>query len=241
MLRADLGGAYLSVISSGRPHRVKPMAQLIGPATWYVSDGEFESYLGNDCQPVESGGLCESRNAALGDAFEVGVPCIQLSDDLKRIRFAEGGEGGFKVAVERMRCQLTQSRFFKLAGVAPTDNDFYYDAKKPVSHLGFIVGDMIMVLPTDLRFDENMYLKEDYDYTLQHVTTYGGVVRCNDLLFSFTHRTNSGGAVEHRTADREQEAIGYLKDKWGSFVRDNPRRENEILLRWPRAIKERVG
>jgi hypothetical protein len=45
------------------------------------------------------------------------------------------------------------------------------------------------------------------------------------------HRANPGGAVAVRTPEVEQEAIAYLRGKWGDWIKDNPRRPNEILLR----------
>ena len=75
-----------------------------------------------------------------------------------------------------------------------------------------------------------MTLKEDYDYTLQHIARFGGVVRSNDLLAEYKHYSNTGGAVDVRNSVNEQLNIAYLKSKWGDAIRDNPRRPNEILL-----------
>jgi hypothetical protein len=120
-----------------------------------------------------------------------------------------------------------------LAGVAPTSNPYFSDPNKRIVTHKFIVGDLIIVSPeTDLRFDENLKLKEDYDYTLQHLHRYGGAARVDSIMAMFKHRTNPGGAVAFRTAEREQEAISYLKAKWPGEIRDNPRRENEILMKW---------
>jgi len=127
---------------------------------------------------------------------------------------------------------LYAAKTFKsnLVGVAPTANAFYYNPEKPYKTNAFIVGDMILVMPCDLRFDTNMLLKEDYDYTLKHITKYGRVIRADNILAEFAHRTNRGGAVSYRTATLEQVCIAYLKKKWGKKIRDNPRRPNEILM-----------
>lgn len=97
------------------------------------------------------------------------------------------------------------------------------------------MGDFILVHPCKLFFDEQMKLKEDYDYTMAHIYEFGGVARCNAILAHFAHRSNAGGAVDFRTAEREQEAIAHLKKKWGAYIQDNPKRPNEILLKLPRA------
>ena len=87
---------------------------------------------------------------------------------------------------------------------------------------------------TALRFDKSMRLKEDYDYTLQHLAANGRVARLDWILPEYQHYTNEGGAVAYRSPDEEQKAIAHLKEKWGPVIADNPKRPNEILLKWDR-------
>lgn len=237
---------FVSVISARRPNAVKLMTDLIGPATWFVDDTSMAEYAREFGVHSLSGayvvadGLCEARNAAIECAFNRNdyAYCLQLSDDLKKIEepvwSAEKQKHiarplTFDAAIKRMINAL-QGTGAKLAGVAPTANPFYYN-KKPIHPRAFIVGDMMLIAPpSPLRFDESMRLKEDYDHTLQHLEKYGRVARCDDVLATFQHKTNKGGAVSYRTLEEEQKAITYLKQKWGARIRDNPKREGEILL-----------
>lgn len=240
---------FVSVISARRPSALKPMTDLIGRATWLVDDESLEAYMGElvrndlDAGVAIGGKLCRARNLALDMAFasQTGVLCLQLSDDLKKIEQPEWDETrkkyvakpmDFDTAVLTMIVAL-QSTGAKLAGVAPTSNPFYYRGK-PIHPRAFIVGDMILVGNTTLRFDEEMRLKEDYDYTLKHLDSYGRVARCDDVLATFQHRSNAGGAVAYRTPEEEQRAIEQLKKRWGRLIADNPKRPNEILLKLPR-------
>jgi len=207
---------------------------------WFVGEGEADAYRAAGAERVtESGGLCVSRNRALDDALAAGARLhLQLSDDLTRLGWAHGvtrpevesidvGE-----ACRRMAIAL-KSTGAALAGGSPTDNPYF--AKPGIGATNFIVGDMVLVRldgPRTPRWDVNLSLKEDYDYTLQHLTAYGKVARCNALLASFKHRTNVGGAVNYRTADLEQANIAYLIGKWPGSLRLNPKRPNELLLRW---------
>lgn len=230
-------GVYVSIISKARPKNVPKMAELVGDATWFVGEGEADVYREAGAPAVvESGGLCRSRNAGFGRAFELGLPCVQLSDDLRKLQFAmrignktTGVDAGFEEAVSAI-LEACRTSGAKLGGVAPTSNAFYYNTNRPVHHQAFIVGDFVVGLPCELRWDERMKLKEDYDLTLAHIHTYGCVARCNFVLATFLHRNNPGGAVDFRTPEREQEAIEFLKNKWPGMIRDNPRRPNEILL-----------
>lgn len=238
MIREDLGGVYLSVISCGRSGNVARQTEMTGPATWFVAPGDEPAYQAEVSRvggAVLLGGLlCEARNRALEEAFGLGLTCVQLSDDLRRVRRAVDRkateEVSFGWALAEVRRSMLETRA-RLGGVAPTTNAFYFNPAKPLTHRGFILGDWSVVDPCDLRWDEGLRLKEDYDFTLQHLRTFGVVARRNDILADFAHRSNAGGAVAFRTAEREQEAIRHLKAKWGQLIRDNPRRPNEILLR----------
>lgn len=240
MLNPNLN-AWIGIISHNRPNNVPEMERLVGPCTWYVGAGEAETYKAAGAgQIVESGALCRSRNAILDDAYDRNLTAIQISDDLKRLQLvAADGKPitvEFNFAMEALLNQLKLTPFF-LAGVAPTANAFYFNPKEEVSHKKFIVGDLIAVAPSSLRFDENMTLKEDYDYTAQHIQVHGGAVRCNFILATFQHRTNKGGACDVRSAALEQENILYLYRKWNNgsqIFRPNGRRPNEILMRWPK-------
>ena len=241
MQRPDLG-VYVAVISSGRPGNVPAMAALVGEATWFVGVGEAPAYRAAGAPGVvEAGALCRARNAALQAAWrgKAPLPCVQSSDDLRRVERAFAPPRGKCVAepstfAEAVNIIVARARNVgaKLAGVAPTSNPFYSRPEAPVRTAAFIVGDFCVVWPSVPRWDERLRLKEDYDFTLQHLAAYGRVARCDQVLVTFAHRTNAGGAVAVRTPQVEQQAIAYLRAKWGSdVVRDNPRRPNEILLR----------
>ena len=45
------------------------------------------------------------------------------------------------------------------------------------------------------RFDCEMTLKEDYDFTAQHLHTYGQIARLNRVFVKAKHYTNAGGAA----------------------------------------------
>lgn len=227
------------IISTGRPERVPLMQRLFShdqDIHWYVKDTDVRSYSMFGAKSVViAGGLCEGRNCALEDSARAGEACIQLSDDLSKIQWYDGKDKpkdiGLNDAIQRLLVGMEVNKAM-LGGVAPTANAFYYT--KPAHDRAFIVGDFIAVRPEaflkGVRFDTGLKLKEDYDYTLQHLQAFGKVYRENRILATFAHRTNSGGAVEYRTREREQEAIAYLKAKWGSLIKENPRRPDEILL-----------
>lgn len=224
-------------ISHGRHENLARLIKLFGTDNiiFFVKDQEdLEKYTyQNNCRAIISGGVIESRNAALQYCQKMGVICVQMSDDLKKIAVNDftgkrtGLEVTAKEAIEDIIIEFEKSEY-KLCGFPPTDNPFF--ALKPYELNKFIVGDFIIIKPNDIRFDTNINLKEDYDYTLQHIKKYGGCIRYAKYLNSFEHYVNKGGAVSHRTAIQEQNIIRYLMQKWGSCIRLNPKRQNEILF-----------
>lgn len=229
----------ICIISHLRPQNVTKMQALLFPSTchWYVGKGEKDSYTLAGAHTVsDSGGLCESRNAALFDADFYGKFCVQLSDDLKKMMWqpANGGllvEWDFGSILRRFSVGFHDDRGLHLQGIAPTSNPYFVHKKFTTD--GFIIGDCIAVRQhSGIRFDETLKLKEDYDFTIQHLEKYGRVLRHNDILCEFAHYTNAGGAVAVRTMEVEQASIKRLKEKWPLFIKDNPKRPNEILLRW---------
>jgi hypothetical protein len=208
-------------------------------AIWCVGYGEKDDYIKLGASYVEeTGGLVKSRNEAISMAHSKGQDCIMIDDDLDKIQCAVSNNNrhnqdmSFKQTLDIMyRASNDIGHRAFLIGVASTPNAFYFNPLKPYSFTHFIGGwFMIVRNGADLYFDKQFKLKEDYDYTLQHIQTYGLALRCNEILARFKHYGNKGGAVDYRNDDLEQDMIALLKQKWGPVIRDNPRRKNEILL-----------
>lgn len=231
----DNGTEYwLGIVSAKRPDNVNKIHERVGLGTWLVPTEEVSLYEEQGATVVDGGefpNLVATRNLALDLAFEQGLPCVQTDDDFVKIKRAYGKqrteEITFNDAVDLMIGRLQRAELF-YGAVAPTTNPFFVG--DITSKTGFCIASFCVTLPCGLRFDAKLTLKEDYDYTLQHIATFGGVVRSNDLLAEYKHYSNSGGAVAVRSTPNEQRNIAYLKSKWGEAIRDNPRRPNEILL-----------
>jgi hypothetical protein len=223
-------GAYVAIISARRPKSVEKMSVHFPLATYFVAEGETQEYSEAGALSVlEGGALCVARNMAMVEAERAGLPCLQVSDDLVRVKDARDGETMTAQQAGRYLVQEAQTHGAKFAGCAPTANRYFYNPKKPVQTHGFIVGDLCLV-QAGLRWDERFRLKEDYDLTCHVLSTYGYVLRCNFILAEFKHRTNPGGAVAYRTSELEQEAIALLMSKYPGMTKPNKKRANEILL-----------
>jgi hypothetical protein len=221
------------VISAGRYNALPFNKKQKESYIFCVRNGEKTLYENAGCKYVhETGKLVESRNFALKHAFANNNICIQLSDDIVKVNtnksFGTKKEVDLDESLTDMVNIFNKITGVYLMGVPPTDNYFY--AKKLVSKNTFCIGDLLFVKPCNLYFDESLTLKEDYDYTLQHINQYGHCFRYQKYLYTFQHYKNKGGAVDYRNESEEQKNIFYLMAKWGSKIKLNPKRKNEILI-----------
>jgi len=122
----------------------------------------------------------------------------------------------------------------QLAGVYPLSNLGQSLRSDTFTRRNFILGDFFVVDKSPCRFDETMSLKEDYFLTCRHLETHGSVLRCNHLIIHAKHETNAGGACAIRDSDgqRERDNIKILRDRWPGAFPDNPRRPNQVRMRW---------
>ncbi len=177
------------------------------------------------------GGLVDSRNLALEMAFERGLNCVQLSDDLVKVTRVVNQARGEKVPLlDAIDCLqgVSEKTTANLIGVPPTNNP-YFCMKKYLPNT-FIIGDAFLAKPSSPRFDKNLRLKEVYDFSAQHMVDKG-TLRVQSMVWDFKHYSNNGGAVAYRDDVKEKQAIAYLMNKWPKRFRTNPRRKNEILMK----------
>lgn len=239
----------LFVPSSNRWGNVAELTRLLAPLrpTWLVPDDQAAHYaaqLGEDPQAgrVLGGGSSTSiacaRNCALDLAFADGAYCLMVDDDLRKLGRAITSLDGLKrvdVTADGFFAALVneaRNTDFHLVGPNTTDNA-YFVHKTYASRL-FISTACSLSKPGPLRFDERFKVREDYDYVCQHIQRYGGALRVNTLLPTFRYKVNTGGCQHVRTPEVEAAAIRLLMEKWPGWIRRNPRREGEVLLKVPK-------
>lgn len=232
---------HTAVISHKRPSNVQSITKIVGECTFYVNIGEAKYYLSAGAKAVVECGtnICQARNRAIKDAQELGLPSIQVSDDLKSIKHVHLYFGKhvvksveFQQVVEIMVKELLKKKFY-FGGVAVTSNRLNYTGED-FSYDKLIVCDLICIMPGIKCFDENVALKEDYDYDLviDQLLNVGGVVRCNQFLCDFPHRGNKGGANTYRNTQSEDEATKKLYAKWGNLIKPHATRPGQISLNY---------
>lgn len=220
-----------AVPSKGRPENV---ARFADDTHWFVPPDQVEIYEENGAKNVHADtGWPQVRNQMLDYAFENGYEyCVQLDDDLKKTFMLSRSGRKLPCSYKDITNEIIRqmSAFgCRLGGVPPVANDFYMShAVKPNL---FIIGSFSVVRNTHLRFDESLLLKEDYDYTMQHIKEYGRVARVDWCGAEFQHYSNPGGCVSIRDKAMDQKYADILVKRWRPHIKPHPRREAEVLLR----------
>jgi hypothetical protein len=93
-----------------------------------------------------------------------------------------------------------------------------YREYTPFSMTSCILGPFQAFNNLDLRYDDNLPLKEDYDLSLQVLNKYRKTLRFNAYHYSVKQHTNTGGCANYRTLQREKEQLLLLQKKWGDSI-----------------------
>jgi hypothetical protein len=224
--------------------------------TWYVDEASLQDYRGLGLKAVVGGKLTPARNKALEDARRLGKICVQISDDISAWEYRHGKmaaertddamNAAWKKAQRFIVSPVAAARFLlakmrgvdgpkpKLGGVYMIPSCARTFGGLGVSRKHFILGDFFVVdTGSKVRFDDSLTLKEDYDFSCQHIRAHGSVYRCDRLTLAVKHYSNSGGAVAVRNDAEEKKNIAKLFAKWPRALRKHPKRRNEVVMRWP--------
>lgn len=93
-----------------------------------------------------------------------------------------------------------------------------YREYTPFGTKQFIGGPFQGHRKNDLRYSETIYLKEDYDMTLQVLNKYRRLLRMNMYHYVCDQATLPGGCAEQRSISREIEMNKMFQKKWGSKI-----------------------
>ncbi len=242
----------LAIVSANRPHQVARIQSKLNwyePPLWVVPGWQINDYrfqgmkrsMANDC-PLPN--ITAGRNAVLDFAFghEYQAVCF-VDDDLKSLRQVTDWEGthakaqtvGIEIAVTHLLAAMEQYPNYRLGGLAPTVNWLFVCGGERIKTRAFVQSNFAIVKRTSLRYDPAMELSEDYDYCLQHIAKYGGIVRDDLILSGFDKLTNTGGLQSLPNRDQMiVESRKGLHEKWPTVVRwPHPKAgDREVLVKW---------
>lgn len=203
------------------------------------ADREDASFLaGKYDQPVVvlpdgvQGNIARVRNWILYWAKTNAEAVVLLDDDLAGIYWFEpqeeaGRTKAVKLNTEQIRtvmldaANMCNDMGYKQFGFQPTYNPLLYKVGTPLKIRQYCPSPVSgFISDCCCRYDERLFLKEDYDITLQNIALYGGNLRLEYIAFSCDQDCKGdhtgGGCSSVRTSKTEQEQLTLLQKKWGS-------------------------
>ncbi len=194
-----------------------------------VKEDEADQYRenGNDivvCPNEAQGNLCRVRNWILDNLFD-DADCLVLVDDDCRMIGRWENQKNIKFNPEELEefceinAQLCQDLGFKFWGLNCVTDKGAYREYTPFGFTQYIGGPFQAHLKgSEIRYDLNLPLKEDYDITLQHCLEYGGALRINYAHYDVKQAEQTGGCATYRNLAKEKEQFFALQRKWGKDI-----------------------
>jgi len=189
------------------------------------SDAADYKANGNDVVVVPDsaqGNLCRIRNYILDNFFD--CDCLILLDDDCRGIYRWDMQKKIKLDPDELQefaenaSILCDDYGFKFWGLNCVTDKGAYREHTPFGTLQYIGGPFQAHLKNEIRYDESLPLKEDYDITLQHIKAYNGCLRINYACYDVKQAEQAGGCATYRNNTREAEQFELLQKKWGSSI-----------------------
>ena len=227
------GLPVVAVASYGRAGRVSTV-DVFPEGYIVVPEKQADSYVALQDLPkgweVRSitdemdGNLCRKRNAIL--RMFSGRDVVILDDDYDYIGRWESGIDHHLDAdgIRHMLwqgAQLARDLGTPFWGINVQVDRRFYREYTPFSVTNPVLGPFqgfTSERPDDLLYDEDLWLKEDYDLSLKVLHRYHRILRMNAYHYRVDHFNLSGGQVGKRNMAEEVRQLHALQRRWGSDV-----------------------
>ena len=195
-----------------------------------VREREADEYIknGNDiivCPDSAQGNISRVRNWILDNLFDDETDCIIIVDDDCKAISRWQNQDNTKFSENELIdfCEKTSvvcdELNFKLWGLNTVTDKGAYREYTPFSFIQFIGCPFhAHIKGTELRYDEDLPLKEDYDFTLQNIKKFGGCLRVNFANYDVKQSEQEGGCANMRSLKKEKQQFYALQKKWGKDI-----------------------
>ena len=191
-----------------------------------VEENEFDEYSrrGHNCISLPKRNpqnIASARNCILDKRITKNI--IMVDDDLTSIRWLLKRkdivlDNASIIKLIKTGFEMASDAKCGLWGLNLNTDPLSYHVNKPFSFSLPVLGTFSGILDDSLRYDENITLKEDYDYFIQQMMKYRKVLRFNFLHYECDHLKMKGGCQEYRTLNEESRQKVLLQEKWGSKI-----------------------
>lgn len=207
--------------------------QWLPEVTLLVMESEADAYRKQGwniltCPDHVQGNISRVRNYILDNRAKDRV--LILDDDIEGVKRWEFdgdawsqqqmGREDFLEFIE-LGFDMAEEWGVKLWGINCMVDKGSYREYTPFSCKSFMSAAFHGHLDPELRYDEKIPLKEDYDFCIQNLREYRATLRFNMVSMVKRDHGNAGGCAVYRTIEREKEQLALLQKKWGSRIIQN--------------------
>lgn len=171
--------------------------------------------------PDSVNNIVKTRNWILENTPEDHI--VMMDDDIRSLSFYDDREPikADKDQIDRFITngfEMCEELGGVLWGVNVQSDKKFYREQEPFTLTAVVLGPFSAIIKNDIRYDERLTLKEDYDYFLQVLNKYRKVLRFNKWHYVAGHLTQKGGVASYRTTEAEKENALSFQKKWGSKI-----------------------
>ncbi len=176
--------------------------------------------------PDEKDGRKSRKQNAVLDLYQ-GRDLVMCDDDYKYVGMWENGidKRCTPEMLDRMLTngfQMARDVGTPLWGINVQVDRKFYREHAPFAFISVVLGPFMAFVgdlwPEDLRFDDSLWYKEDYDLSLKVLHRFHHTVRLSRYHYMVDHQQMSGGVVGMRNMDSEKAENDRLERRWGSGV-----------------------
>lgn len=220
-----------------RADQVDTLRYLRG-ITVYVSESEASLYRYHNQRAAAGGKIVAMPDKVQGNIARVRnwildqnrdrTVCI-VDDDLQYVGYFEGDQ---EVKLDEKMFGVFLQKYTRIAhelgsplwGINLNIDKQCYREYTPFSFTSVVLAPFMVHISPVCRFDENIPLKEDYDFCLQTLNRHRKILRVNKYHYltkqggAKTGLGQTGGCASMRSLDEERRQLELLRRKWGDNI-----------------------
>ena len=221
----------VAIPSKGRAGNVKTL-KVLPSAFLFIPESEATNYrdIYPDAEivlvPETVRGITNTRNWVLENTDERYV--VFVDDDVVGVGYwAIGIETKNKVSMSQaellqdwMRLfHVTDDLGYHLWGAETTGDSRAVHTRRPFVWHSYVTASCMGIVNDGIRFNPEYPVKEDYELSLRCIKEDGGIVGARLLFWKNEHWTGTGGCVDYRTQNMEDEVIKKLMDEYTGYIK----------------------
>mgnify|MGYP005820505153 FL=1 len=221
----------VAIPSKGRAGNVKTL-KVLPSAFLFIPESEATNYrdIYPDAEivlvPETVRGITNTRNWVLENTDERYV--VFVDDDVVGVGYwAIGIETKNKVSMSQaellqdwMRLfHVTDDLGYHLWGAETTGDSRAVHTRRPFVWHSYVTASCMGIVNDGIRFNPEYPVKEDYELSLRCIKEDGGIVGARFLFWKNEHWTGTGGCVDYRTQNMEDEVINKLMDAYPGYIK----------------------